>query len=48
MQKDKYQKPEITDQGPVVAKTKATKCGGLWDGSPIRDDDTYHPDAIGE
>ena len=36
----KYQKPVITDQGPVVNQTKATQCGQLWDGSPVRDDDT--------
>ena len=41
-EKQRYQKPEITDQGSVIAKTRATQCGQQWDGSPDNDDDTMH------
>ena len=39
-QKQQYHKPEITDQGSVVTKTRATQCGECWDGSPDNNDDT--------
>ena len=41
--KQQYQAPALIDQGSVVTKTMATKKGGLWDGSPRTDDDTYAP-----
>lgn len=38
--KQQYQKPQLTDQGSVVATTRATQCGECWDGSPNQNDDT--------
>ena len=42
MKKQKYQKPVLIEQGPVVTKTRATQCGECWDGSPNTNDDTRH------
>lgn len=43
-----YQKPELTDHGSVVTKTRATKVGWCWDGSPDNSDDTKPCDDIAE
>lgn len=38
--KQRYQAPVLVDQGSLVARTKATKKGQCWDGSPNTSDDT--------
>lgn len=40
--KRQYEKPEITDQGSVVDKTRARQVGQCWDGSPNSDDDQMY------
>jgi hypothetical protein len=41
--KKQYQKPEVTDQGSVVNKTRATSCGYCWDGNPTSGNDNQKP-----
>ena len=41
--KKQYQKPEMTDQGSVVKRTRATGIGFCWDGNPTSGNDNQRP-----
>lgn len=46
--KKEYQKPVMTDQGPVVTRTRATMNGDCWDGNPNDGKDNQKPCTLGD
>lgn len=46
--KKEYQKPVMTDQGPVVTRTRATANGDCWDGNPNDGKDNQKPCTLGD